>query len=104
MSQGFENLRRSFISASINDEADFIPLISDEDEDSLSKTEIPETIPLLPLRNTVLFPGVVIPITVGRDKSMKLIRDFYKKDKIIGTIAQKDPNPHRTHIQHLHWK
>ncbi len=92
MSQGFENLERSLISASMNEEADFIPLISDEDEDSLNKTDIPESIPLLPLRNTVLFPGVVIPISVGRDKSMKLIRDFYKKDKIIGTVAQKDPN------------
>ena len=92
MSQGFDNLQRSFISASMNEEADFIPLISDEDEESLNKTDIPESIPLLPLRNTVLFPGVVIPISVGRDKSMKLIRDFYKKDKIIGTVAQKDPN------------
>lgn len=92
MSQGFEKLQKTFITASMNEETDFIPLISDEDEDSLSKTEIPETIPILPLKNTVLFPGVVIPISVGRDKSMKLIRDFYKSNKIIGTVAQKDPN------------
>ncbi|MFO7657266.1 MAG: endopeptidase La [Bacteroidales bacterium] len=92
MSQGFDNLERSFIAASINDEADFIPLITDEDEESLNKTDIPDSIPLLPLRNTVMFPGVVIPISVGRDKSIKLIKDFYKKDKIIGTVAQRDPN------------
>lgn len=92
MSQLIDNMERSLISASVNEEADFIPLISDEDEESLDKTDIPETIPLLPLRNTVLFPGVVIPISVGRDKSMKLIKDFYKKDKIIGTVAQRDPN------------
>ncbi|MBN2212928.1 MAG: endopeptidase La [Bacteroidales bacterium] len=85
-------MQKRFFSAAMDEEADFIPLITDEDEDSLSKTEIPDTIPLLPLRNTVLFPGVVIPISVGRDKSMKLIRDFYKKDRIIGTVAQKDPN------------
>lgn len=92
MDQFFNVLQKSFFTAAINEEADFIPLISDEDEESLSKTEIPEAIPILPLRNTVLFPGVVIPISVGRDKSMKLIRDFYKKDRIIGTVAQKDPN------------
>ena len=55
-------------------------------------TQIPDTLPILPLRNTVLFPGVIIPITVGRDKSMKLVRDVYHKSKIIGTVAQKDPN------------
>ncbi|MBN2612663.1 MAG: endopeptidase La [Bacteroidales bacterium] len=92
MGQGFNNLERTFIAASINEEADFIPLITDEDEESLNKTDVPDTIPLLPLRNSVMFPGVVIPISVGRDKSLKLIRDFYKKDKIIGTVAQKDPN------------
>jgi len=92
MSKQFENLNGVYIGSAINEETDFIPLISDEDEDNLNKTEIPETIPLLPLRNTVLFPGVVIPISVGRDKSLKLIREYYKKDRIIGTVAQKDPN------------
>ena len=92
MNQFFNVSQKTFFSAAINEEADFIPLITDEDEESLNKTDIPEAIPLLPLKNTVLFPGVVIPISVGRDKSMKLIRDFYKKDKIIGTVAQKDPS------------
>ena len=72
------------------DESDYITLISDEDEEMLSKTEVPSSLPLLPLRNTVLFPGVIIPITVGREKSIKLIRDAYKGNKIIGAVAQKD--------------
>jgi ATP-dependent Lon protease len=75
----------------VNEDTDFIPLISEEDEESISMTSVPETLPILPLRNTVLFPGVIIPITVGREKSMKLVRDIYQKNKIIGTVAQKDP-------------
>jgi ATP-dependent Lon protease len=81
-----------FFSSPANEDTDFIPLISEEDEESISLTHVPETLPILPLRNTVLFPGVIIPITVGRDKSMKLVRDIYQKGKIIGTVAQKDPN------------
>jgi len=73
-----------------DEESDYITLISDEDEEMLGKTEVPSTLPLLPLRNTVLFPGVIIPITVGREKSIKLIRDAYKGSKIIGAITQKD--------------
>jgi ATP-dependent Lon protease len=80
-----------YIASQGNDEGDFIPLISDEDEDSLMATKVPDTLPILPLRNTVLFPGVILPITVGREQSMKLIRDIYKKSKILGTVAQKDP-------------
>jgi ATP-dependent Lon protease len=76
----------------VNEDTDFIPLISEEDEESISMTKVPETLPILPLRNTVLFPGVIIPITVGREKSMKLVREIYQKNKIIGTVAQKDPN------------
>ena len=72
------------------EESDYITLISEEDEDILSRTEVPSTLPLLPLRNTVLFPGVIIPITVGREKSIKLIRDAYKGNKTIGAVAQKE--------------
>ena len=72
------------------EESDYITLISEEDEEMLSRTEVPSSLPLLPLRNTVLFPGVIIPITVGREKSIKLIRDAYKGNKIIGAVAQKD--------------
>ena len=85
-----EKFRSIIINAPMEDETDFIPLISDEDEDILYKVEIPEILPILPLRNTVLFPGVVLPINLGRDKSVKLIKDIYKKNKIIGTVAQKD--------------
>lgn len=75
-----------------NDGTDFIALMSPEGEDESEKSHKPKELPILPLRNTVLFPGVVIPITVGRDKSVKLIKDAYKKDKIIGVISQKDAN------------
>ncbi len=74
----------------IENDSEFIPLLSTEDEEQMNAEEVPETLPILPLRNTVLFPGVVIPITVGRDKSIKLIKDYYKGDRIIGAVAQKD--------------
>jgi ATP-dependent Lon protease len=76
--------------ANQDDNSDYITLISDEDEELLNKTEIPEALPLLPLRNSVLFPGVIIPITVGRKKSIKLIRDAYKGNKLVGAITQRD--------------
>jgi ATP-dependent Lon protease len=81
-----------FISNTINDDSEFIPIIADGEDDSLDIGNIPDLLPILPLRNTVLFPGIVIPITVGREKSIKLIREAYKKDKIIGTVAQRNPN------------
>ncbi len=74
----------------IDAETEFIPLLSSEDEELINAEEIPETLPILPLRNTVLFPGVVIPITVGRDKSILLIREAYKSKAVIGVVAQKD--------------
>jgi ATP-dependent Lon protease len=70
------------------EETEFIPLMSPEDEESMNSESIPELLPILPLRNTVLFPGVVIPITVGRDKSIRLIRDAFKGDRTIGVVAQ----------------
>jgi len=74
----------------MENETEFIPLLSSEDEDKMNAEEIPEVLPILPLRNTVLFPGIVIPITIGRDKSIRLIKETYKKDKIIGVVAQKN--------------
>jgi len=76
----------------LSEEADFIPLITNEDEDNIKNEDIPQELPILPLRNTVLFPGVVIPITVGRDKSIRLIRESYQGSKIIGVVSQKDGN------------
>lgn len=81
---------------------DFIPLISQEDEEIMQKEKAPEIIPLLPLRNTVLFPGVVIPITVGRDRSIKLINEAYKSDKIIGVVAQIDGDIEEPTKEDLH--
>ncbi len=83
-------------------QSEFIPLITDEDEDALNKVEIPESIPILPLRNTVLFPGVILPITVGREKSVQLIEEVYNNDKVLGAIAQKDPNDEDPKQNDLH--
>ena len=74
----------------VDNETEFIPLISSEDEDRMNLEDVPEKLPILPLKNNVLFPGVVIPITLGRDKSIKLIQDAYKGNKIIGVVSQKD--------------
>ena len=71
-------------------EAELIPLMTPEDEDEINREELPETLPILPLRNTVLFPGVVIPITAGRDMSIELIDQANKGNKIIGVVSQKD--------------
>ena len=76
----------------IETEAELIPLLTTEDEEALRNEELPEEVAILPLRNTVLFPGVVIPITAGRDKSIQLIKDANKSNKIIGVVAQKDHN------------
>lgn len=74
------------------DEMDFLPIIplNESEQDDTNGIEIPDEIALLPLRNTVLFPGVVLPITVGRDKSIKAVQEAYKADKLIAVVAQKD--------------
>ena len=83
----FENLAISNI---IDDDTEFLPLLSNDDEEQINAEETPNELPLLPLRNTVLFPGVIIPITVGRDKSIKLIKEAYNGNKTLGVVAQKD--------------
>ncbi|MBT8308125.1 MAG: endopeptidase La [Maribacter sp.] len=75
---------------SIDQDAELIPLLTPEDEEEMNNEGLPETLPILPLRNTVLFPGVVIPITAGRDTSIKLIKDANNGSKVIGVVAQKD--------------
>jgi ATP-dependent Lon protease len=79
-----------FMSGMIQDDSDFIPIIADGEDADLKNTEIPDVLPILPLRNTVLFPGVVLPINVGRKKSLKLIQDVYRGSRLLGTVAQKD--------------
>ncbi len=74
----------------IDGDSEFIPLLSNEEQEQMAAEEIPDTLAILPLKNTVLFPGVVIPITVSRDKSINLVRDMYKQSRIIGVVSQKD--------------
>lgn len=85
-----------------DDNPEFLPLFSKQEEDEINKELVPDDLPILTIRNTVLFPGVVFPITVGRDKSIRLIRDANKKDKIIGVVAQKFPDIEDPEFQDLH--
>jgi ATP-dependent Lon protease len=82
-----ESLRFSEI---IDADSEFIPLLSAEEEEQMAAEQIPDILPILPLKNTVLFPGVVIPITVSRDKSIRLVREVYKKKRVIGVVSQKN--------------
>ena len=81
---------------------EFIPLISAEDEDNMANEETPEVLPILPLRNTVLFPGVVIPITVGRDRSIRLIQEANAGTKTIGVVAQRNADMEDPSFEDLH--
>ena len=83
-------------------DAEFIPLITAEEEENVNNQEFPSELPILPLRNNVLFPGVVIPITVGRDKSIKLIQEANKGNKIIGVVSQKNQEEESPSFEDLH--
>ncbi|MCH2230612.1 MAG: endopeptidase La [Crocinitomicaceae bacterium] len=83
-------------------DAEFIPLITAEEEENMNKQSYPEELPILPLRNNVLFPGVVIPITVGRDKSIKLIQEANKGSKVIGVVSQKNQEKEVPEFVDLH--
>ncbi|MGB5982264.1 MAG: endopeptidase La [Nonlabens sp.] len=83
-------------------DAEFIPLLSSEDEEEMNNESVPETLPILPLRNMVLFPGVVIPITAGRDKSIKLLQDANKSKNVIGVVAQIDEEKEDPAFKDLH--
>lgn len=87
-----------------SDDAEIVPLLTADDEEAMNQEPVPKSMPVLPLRNNVLFPGVVIPITVGRDKSIRLIKEAYRKKKHIGVVAQKDVNiedPDEKDLYHL---
>ncbi|MBC8172355.1 MAG: LON peptidase substrate-binding domain-containing protein, partial [Chitinophagales bacterium] len=86
----------------VEEDVEFLPLLSLEEDDDHIKTEYPKTISLLPLRNTVLFPGVVLPITVGRDKSIKAVADAFKANKLIGVVAQKNSEVEDPEFEHVH--
>jgi len=81
----FEDIQDQF-----DDFEQAIPLMSEEEEKELTQSEVPDELPILPLKNTVLFPGVVVPITVGRDRSLELVKEAYESDKTIGVVSQKD--------------
>ena len=78
------------ISGVMDMDSDFIPILSDGDNESIDNKEMPDVLPILPLKNTVLFSGIIVPISVGRKKSLKLIKSVYKKNKIVGILTQKD--------------
>ena len=87
---------------SLDEDADLIPLMTSDDEEAISKESLPKILPILPLKNTVMFPGIVIPITASRDKSIKLIKESNVDNKLIGVVSQKDSkiqNPSLTDIQ-----
>ncbi len=86
----------------IDQDAELIPLLTPEDEEQMNKEDLPETLSILPLRNTVLFPGVVIPITAGRDKSINLIKEANNGSKVIGVVAQKDENVENPRVKDIH--
>lgn len=79
-----------------------IPLLSEEEENELTQAPVPESLPILPLKNTVLFPGVVVPITVGRDRSLALVKEAYAGNKIIGVVTQKDMDVEEPGYDDLH--
>ena len=86
----------------LDEDADLIPLMTSDDEEAISKESLPKILPILPLKNTVMFPGIVIPITASRDKSIKLIKESNVDNKLIGVVSQKDSkiqNPSLTDIQ-----
>jgi ATP-dependent Lon protease len=90
MSKSKLSLLDSLSFQEFQDDAEFIPLMSSEDEEEMNNEDLPEILPILPLRNTVLFPGVIVPITAGRDKSIALIHETNKEGKIIGVVSQKE--------------
>ncbi len=75
-----------------DDEVEFLPILPDEEGADGKKLEVPDVLPLLPLRNTILFPGVVLPITIGRDKSIQAVKEAYKSNKLVGVVGQIDGN------------
>ena len=96
------NLKAVLLQNMGEDSADFLPIMVDEKELLNDNMQIPDTLPILPLRNTVLFPGVIIPINIGRDKSLKLIKDSYRQSALIGVVAQKDTNTENPDINDLY--
>ncbi len=96
------SINQAALSDDYDSEAEFIPIVSDEDESEVTDFEVPELLPLLPLRNTVLFPGVIVPISLGRDLSLKLVRDAQKSSGLFGALAQKEADVEEPNIDDLY--
>lgn len=86
----------------LDGDGDIIPIIADGDDQDLEDVDVPEHLPILSLRNTVLFPGVVLPISIGRPRSIQLIKDVYRGDRVVGTVAQRDPDMENPGYNDLH--
>ncbi|HAQ20977.1 MAG TPA: endopeptidase La [Prolixibacteraceae bacterium] len=82
-------MQNIFLSGLMDEESEFIPILDDDDLE-LTNVEVPDILPILPLRNTVMFPGIVMPITVGRQKSLQLVQEVYRGNRLLGTVSQKD--------------
>lgn len=102
MSDFLSDKTKIIVSNVMDDDAEFIPLLSPEDEEKMNKEELPDAMGILPLRNNVLFPGVVMPITVGRDRSIQLIQDAYNNKKQIAVVSQKDSSLEEPEYKDLH--
>ncbi|MDR2413580.1 MAG: endopeptidase La [Odoribacteraceae bacterium] len=98
-----DDLLKDIILEGMSDESrEFLPLSGDETETPVEQDPAPETLPILPLRNTVLFPGVITPINIGRDKSLRLVRDAYKQGSLIGVVAQRDMHTENPTLEDLY--
>ena len=98
----FLNIDNLSLQNILDEDSELIPLMTPEDEEEIKNEEVPEILSILPLRNTVLFPGVVIPITAGRDQSIKLIKEANKGNKTIGVVAQKNEHTENPGIDDLY--
>ncbi|MEX0846114.1 MAG: endopeptidase La [Balneolaceae bacterium] len=102
MKQRFDLFQHFDSDDNLDDFEQAIPLMSEEEERELTEAEIPSNLPIIPLKNTVLFPGVVVPITVGRDRSLALVKEAYEGDKIIGVVTQKNEDIEEPEYKDLH--
>lgn len=98
----FLNIDNLSLQHILDEDSELIPLMTPEDEEEIRKEDVPSVLPILPLRNTVLFPGVVIPITAGRDQSIKLIKEANNGIKTIGVVAQKNETVEHPGIDDLY--
>lgn len=97
-----DSFQHPIIVSANEEDSEFLPLLSQDDEEQMNKEVFPDDLPILPLRNNVLFPGVLIPITVGRDKSLRLLQEANKGKKIIGVVSQIDQDKENPEFKDLH--